>query len=109
MCWSGSALSFRPPREGENAEAVTPLWRRRRLAIAKQRGERLGGWTAGSERSQQEAAAFAERMRPILAELASMSANQAAAELNRRKIATAAGGKWYPATVIRLRARISPR
>ena len=45
------------------------------LAIAKQRGERLGGWTAGSERSQQEAAAFAERMRPILAELAGMSAN----------------------------------
>jgi DNA invertase Pin-like site-specific DNA recombinase len=34
------------------------------LAAAKARGTKLGGWTAGSERSQQEAAAFAERMRP---------------------------------------------
>lgn len=41
------------------------------LAIARQRGKRLGGWTAGSERSQREADAFAARMRPILAELPS--------------------------------------
>jgi hypothetical protein len=27
VCWSGSALSFRPPREGENAEAVTAVWK----------------------------------------------------------------------------------
>jgi hypothetical protein len=46
-------------------------------------------------------------MRPILAELADMSATKAAAELNARKIATAAGGQWYPATVIRLRERIN--
>jgi len=76
------------------------------LAAAKQRGLRLGGWTAGSERSQREAAAFAERMRPVMAELASMSARQAAAELNRRRIGSASGGKWYPATVIRLRERL---
>ena len=68
---------------------------------------KLGGWTAGSERSQQEAAALAERMRPVMKELASLSAHQAAAELNRRKIASATGGKWYAATVIRLRERLA--
>jgi hypothetical protein len=76
------------------------------LAAAKQRGQRLGGWTAGSERSQKEANAFAERMRPLLAELADLSATAVASELNARKIATATGGKWYAATVIRLRERL---
>jgi hypothetical protein len=52
------------------------------------------GWTAGSERSQQEAAALAERMWPVMAELAHLSAHQAAAELNRRKVVSATGGKW---------------
>lgn len=77
------------------------------LAVAKQRGQRLGGWTAGSKQAQRKADAFAERMRRVLAELASLSATRAAAELNARKIATAAGGKWYPATVIRLRERLN--
>ena len=76
------------------------------LAAAKARGTKLGGWTAGSERSQQEAAALAERMRPVMNELANLSAHQAAAELNRRKIVSATGGKWYAATVIRLRERL---
>jgi len=76
------------------------------LAAAKRRGVKLGGWTAGSERSQQEAVALAERMRPVMMELANLSAHQAAAELNRRKIASATGGKWYAATVIRLRERL---
>jgi DNA invertase Pin-like site-specific DNA recombinase len=77
------------------------------LQAAKKRGVKLGGWTAGSERSQKEAAALAERMRPVMQELGNLSARQAAAELNRRKIATATGGQWYAATVIRLRERIS--
>jgi hypothetical protein len=76
------------------------------LKAAKRRGVKLGGRTAGSERSQQEAAAFAERIRPVLAELADLSAHKTAAELNRRKIISATGGKWYPATVIRLRERL---
>jgi hypothetical protein len=46
-------------------------------------------------------------MRPLMAELASLSATRAAAELNARKIATAAGGQWHPATVIRLRERLN--
>jgi len=77
------------------------------LQAAKKRGVKLGGWTAGSERSQREAAALAERMRPVMQELADLSARQAAAELNRRKIPTATGGQWYAATVIRLRERIA--
>jgi DNA invertase Pin-like site-specific DNA recombinase len=77
------------------------------LAVAKQRGQRLGGWTVGSEEAQRKADEFAERMRPVLTELASFSATAAAAELNARQIATAAGGKWYPATVIRVRERLN--
>jgi hypothetical protein len=67
---------------------------------------KLGGWTAGSARSAKEAAALAERMRPVTAQLAGLSAHKAAAELNRRKIASATGGKWYAATVIKLRDRL---
>jgi len=44
-------------------------------------------------------------MRPVMAQLAGLSAHKAAAELNRRKIASATGGKWYAATVIKLRDR----
>jgi DNA invertase Pin-like site-specific DNA recombinase len=77
------------------------------LAAAKRRGVKLGGWTKGSERSQNEAAAQAERMQPVMRGLADLSARQAAAELNRRKIPTATGGQWYTATVIRLRGRIA--
>jgi DNA invertase Pin-like site-specific DNA recombinase len=76
------------------------------LAAAKARGQKLGGWTAGSERSQAEADALAERMRPVMAELADLSAQKAAAALNQRKIASASGGKWYATTVIRLRERL---
>jgi DNA invertase Pin-like site-specific DNA recombinase len=76
------------------------------LAAAKRRGAKLGGWTVGSERSAKEAAALAERMRPVMAQLAGLSAHKAAAELNRRKIASATGGKWYAATVIKLRDRL---
>ena len=49
---------------------------------------------------------LAERMRPVMTELADLSAHKAAAELNRRKIASATGSKWYAATVIRLRERL---
>jgi hypothetical protein len=45
-------------------------------------------------------------MRPVLAELAGLSAHKTAAELNRRKVISATGGKWYAATVIRLRERL---
>jgi len=57
------------------------------LAAAKARGVKLGGRNAQSDRTAAEAAERAERLRPILTELADLSANRAAAELNRRKVA----------------------
>jgi DNA invertase Pin-like site-specific DNA recombinase len=52
------------------------------------------------------AQAFAERLRPVFAELADLSANAAAAELDRRGFATARGGKWTARSVINLRTRL---
>jgi len=63
---------------------------------------KLGGWTAGSEASKREAYELADRMRPVMEELAELSAHQAAAELNRHGIESATG-KWYATTVLRLR------
>lgn len=77
------------------------------LAQAKARGVKLGGWTRGSEQSKQKADALAERMRPAMAEFAHLSANAAAAELNKRGIKSATGGKWFAATVIKLRERLA--
>jgi hypothetical protein len=48
--------------------------------------------------------AFAERLRPALVELAELSANAAAQELDRRGYATARGGKWSAHAVITARA-----
>lgn len=78
------------------------------LAAAQRRGVRLGrtGAEILAPRHRAEANARAAELAPIMAELVDLSANQAAAELNRRKVASASGGKWYPATVIRLRERI---
>ena len=73
------------------------------LAAAKARGVKLGGRNAQSDRTAAEATERAERLRPILTELADLSANRAAAELNRRKVATPAGGRWFATQVIRLR------
>ena len=63
-----------------------PLWPRRSAllsASAPRKGLRwpssaVGGWTAGSEEAQRKADEFAERVRPVLAELASLSATAAA-------------------------------
>lgn len=76
------------------------------LAAAKRQGKKLGGRNAQSDKTALEASKRAERLRPILAELSGMSANQAAAELNRRKVPTPAGGQWFATQVIRLRQRL---
>jgi hypothetical protein len=57
---------------------------------------KLGGRNAQSDRTA------AERVERPTA-LADLSANRAAAELNRRKVATPAGGQWFATQVIRLR------
>jgi hypothetical protein len=48
----------------------------------------------------------AEQLRPVLDELAGVSARKIAAVLNERKIATPTGGVWYAATVIRVQKRL---
>ena len=47
-----------------------------------------------------KARAFAEGLRPVLTELARLSANAAAKELARRGYATAAGGTWTAGKII---------
>lgn len=88
------------------------------LAAAKARGVKLGqakgyrpknadiGRVRGSAAGAANADAFAERLRPVLAELADHSANAAAVELDRRGLATARGGKWTARAVINVRQRL---
>ena len=67
------------------------------LKAARARGQALGGWTAGSEASKKQADELAERMKPILTELAHLpSARQIAAELNRRGIKSARAASGLP-------------
>jgi DNA invertase Pin-like site-specific DNA recombinase len=76
------------------------------LAAAKRRGTKLGGRNAQSDKVAAEALAFAEKMRPVLAELADLSANRIAAVLNERGVPTAAGAKWTAVQVLRVRQRL---
>jgi DNA invertase Pin-like site-specific DNA recombinase len=76
------------------------------LAAAKARGVKLGGTNRQSLANQAEALARAKKLRPILEELADLSARAASIELNNRKIETPAGGRWHPETVSRVRRRL---
>jgi hypothetical protein len=77
------------------------------LAAAKRRGVKLGGRNAQSDKTAAEAAERAEQLRSIMAELAGLSANQTASELNQRKVPTASGSQWFATQVIRLRQRLA--
>jgi DNA invertase Pin-like site-specific DNA recombinase len=77
------------------------------LQAAKARGVKLGGTNAQSIANRDEAQQRAEQLRPILTELAGMSANKAAAELNKREVPTPKGGQWHALTVMRLRQRLA--
>jgi DNA invertase Pin-like site-specific DNA recombinase len=77
------------------------------LAAAKKRGVKLGGLNAKGMAERQAARERAEQLRPLFAELAGLSARKAAEELNRRSVATPAGGKWHAATVLRVRERLA--
>jgi hypothetical protein len=52
------------------------------------------------------ARARAEKLRPVLTELADLSARAASIELNRRKVETPTGARWHPETVSRVRQRL---
>ena len=76
------------------------------LAAAKARGQRLGN-AIQSAANKTAAAERAESLRPVFAELAGLSANKAAAELNAREVSTPTGSPWSPQTDIRVRARLA--
>jgi hypothetical protein len=67
----------------------------------------IWGHNAQSDKNAAEALAFAERMRPIMTELAAFSANRAAIILNERGVRSAAGGRWSPSQVMRVRRRLA--
>jgi DNA invertase Pin-like site-specific DNA recombinase len=78
------------------------------LAAARARGVQLGGPRLPeiNEAQRADAAARAQAIAPILAELAGLSAHKIAAELNARGIATPTGAPWSAKTVIRVRGRL---
>jgi DNA invertase Pin-like site-specific DNA recombinase len=78
------------------------------LAAKKAQGVKLGGLNAKGIQNRDEARARAEALRPLFAELAGMSANAIAAELNERKVPTPQGGVWHAGTVIRVQRRLKP-
>jgi DNA invertase Pin-like site-specific DNA recombinase len=77
------------------------------LPAARERGVKLGGLNAKGIAERQAARERAEQLRPLFAELAGLSARKAAEELNRRSVATPAGGKWHAATVLPVRERLA--
>jgi hypothetical protein len=70
-------------------------------------GKHYGGHNAQSDKNSAKAAAFAKKMRPLMAELKDLSANQAAIILNERGVPTAAGARWSSVQVIRVRRRLA--
>jgi hypothetical protein len=70
-------------------------------------GVKLGGLNARGIKNREAAKARAEALRPILVELAGMSANAIAAELNRRNVPTPTGRPWSAVTVIRVQRRLA--
>jgi DNA invertase Pin-like site-specific DNA recombinase len=76
------------------------------LAAKKAQGVKLGGITAGSIKNRDEAAARAEVLRPIFAELGDVSAREIARVLNERNVPTPSGAPWSAVTVIRVRQRL---
>jgi DNA invertase Pin-like site-specific DNA recombinase len=77
------------------------------LAAKKAQGVRLGGLNAKGIQNRDEAKSRAEALRPVLDELAGLSARAIAAELNERRIRAPNGGHWYAATVIRVQRRLA--
>ena len=70
-------------------------------AIARAAGVKGGAAT------RQSAARFAELVRPLLeGDLAGLSANAAAQELNKRGVQTPRGGAWTARAVINVRSRL---
>jgi hypothetical protein len=67
----------------------------------------IHGHNAQSDKNAAEADAFAEHMRPIMAEMEALSATKAAAILNERGVPSAMGRKWSASQVMRVRRRLA--
>jgi len=77
------------------------------LAAARAKGKKLGGANAKSIENREAARRRAQELAPVFAELAGQSLSAIAEELNRRRIATPAGGQWHAMTVKRVLARLA--
>jgi DNA invertase Pin-like site-specific DNA recombinase len=75
------------------------------LAAARARGVVLGNPKLAAD-NRAAAIERAEALSPVLRELAGLSARAAAAEFNKRGIATPTGAPWSAKTVIRARERL---
>jgi DNA invertase Pin-like site-specific DNA recombinase len=75
------------------------------LAAAKARGVVLGNAKLAAD-NRAAAATRANDLRPVFAELAGMSTRAAAAELDRRGVATPSGTPWSAMAVLRVRERL---
>jgi len=81
------------------------------LASAKARGTKLGshGAVLGAE-NRKKAFATLEAVRPVLKEIEASGINTVrgiSEELNKRNVATPAGGRWHPTSVHRLLSRMN--
>jgi DNA invertase Pin-like site-specific DNA recombinase len=79
------------------------------LAAARERGVKLGGPALPSLNAAQQADAArrAQALAPTMKELAGLSANATALELNARKVPTPTGRPWSAVTVLRVRRRLA--
>jgi len=90
-----------------NASAASSASARGSRCKPRRRGARNSAAPTGQSVENREAAlARAKVLRPVLIELAGMSARAAALELNKRQIETPAGGRWHAQTVSRIRKRL---
>jgi DNA invertase Pin-like site-specific DNA recombinase len=78
---------------------------RTKAGLAKSK-KKLGGMRPGTLEIQRKAVERAESLRPLMTELAGLSHNACAKELNRRSIPTPNGREWSAVTVTRLRHRL---
>src|SRR4051812_3021306 len=81
-----------------NPRPETALFRDRAAAIA--------AGLKGGAAARKSANAFAALIRPLLDEMAGLSANRTVQELNRRGIKAARGGRWTARSVLNLKARL---
>jgi DNA invertase Pin-like site-specific DNA recombinase len=98
----------------ERTKAALQAAKARGKKLGKPKGYKIRGATRatrvrGAQTNTNNANTFAERLRSVFEELNELSANQAAAELDRRGIVTPRGGRWAARSVIAPRTRLKDR